>query len=70
VIRARVKAFAFFWYDFIIGDDWRVALGVVLALALTAWLSQSTSLPTWWLLPAVVLVLLPVSIRRATRSKR
>jgi len=70
MIRARLKAFAFFWYDFIIGDDWRVALGVVLTLALTYWLSHSTSLPTWWLLPAVVVVLLPVSIRRATRSNR
>lgn len=70
MIQARVKAFAFFWYDFIIGDDWRVALGVVLTLGLTYWLSHSTSLPTWWLLPVVVVVLLPVSIRRATRSKR
>ncbi len=22
---ARVKAFAAFWYDFVVGDDWRVA---------------------------------------------
>jgi len=40
MIRARLKAFAFFWYDFIIGDDWRVALGVVLTLALTYWLQS------------------------------
>jgi len=26
---ARVKAFTAFWYDFVVGDDWRVALGVV-----------------------------------------
>lgn len=70
MIRARIKAFAYFWYDFIIGDDWRVALGVVLALVLTLWLSHSTSLPTWWVVPAVVAVLLPVSIRRATRSSK
>lgn len=69
MIQTRTKAFAFFWYDFIIGDDWRVALGVVLALTLTFWLSHSTSLPTWWVVPAFVVVLLPVSIRRATRSK-
>jgi hypothetical protein len=24
-----VKGFARFWYDFIVGDDWRIALGVV-----------------------------------------
>ncbi len=70
MIVARAKAFAHFWYDFIIGDDWRVALGVVLALALTYWVSDSTSAPTWWLLPAVVVVLLPFSIYRVTRTKR
>jgi len=24
----RLVAFAHFWYDFIVGDDWRVAVGV------------------------------------------
>ena len=28
-----LKAFGQFWYDFIIGDDWKIAAGVVLALA-------------------------------------
>ena len=32
-----LKAFGRFWYDFIIGDDWKIAVGVVIALALT-WL--------------------------------
>lgn len=30
-----LKAFGQFWYDFIIGDDWKIAVAVVLALALT-----------------------------------
>ena len=30
-----LKAFGRFWYDFIIGDDWKIAAGVVVALALT-----------------------------------
>jgi hypothetical protein len=29
-----LKAFGRFWYDFIIGDDWKIAVAVVLALAL------------------------------------
>jgi len=29
-----LKAFGEFWYDFIIGDDWKIAVGVVVALAL------------------------------------
>lgn len=67
MILRRLKAFGAFWYDFIVGDDWRVALGVVLALALTSWLSHHTSMSLWWLLPAFVAVALPASIRRATR---
>lgn len=64
---ARLKGFARFWYDFIVGDDWRVALGVVLALVITYRLSHTTSVPLWWFLPAVVGVLLPLSIYRVTR---
>lgn len=30
-----LKAFGQFWYDFIIGDDWKIAVSVVLALAIT-----------------------------------
>ncbi|MEU4480541.1 hypothetical protein AB0F68_21170 [Micromonospora sp. NPDC023966] len=29
---AFVRGFFAFWYDFIIGDDWKIALAVVLAL--------------------------------------
>jgi hypothetical protein len=29
----QLRAFAAFWYDFIVGDDWRIAAGVVLGLA-------------------------------------
>ena len=31
-----LAAFARFWYEFIIGDDWKIAAAVVSALALTA----------------------------------
>ena len=27
-----LKAFGQFWYDFIIGDDWKIAVAVVVAL--------------------------------------
>lgn len=63
----KLRAFGAFWYDFIIGDDWRVALGVVLALAVTYLASRSTGAPLWWIVVLAVLVLLPVSIRRVTR---
>jgi hypothetical protein len=31
----RVRAFLGFWYDFVVGDDWRVAVGVVAVLGIT-----------------------------------
>lgn len=64
-----LRAFVAFWYDFVIGDDWLVALGVAVALAGTYALSRATSLPTWWLVPVAVALLLPLSLRRAIRAK-
>jgi hypothetical protein len=60
----QLKAFGAFWYDFVIGDDWLVAAGVVAGLAGTYGLSRAGIL-AWWLLPAVLAVLLPVSLSRA-----
>ena len=31
-----VMAFLRFWYDFLLGDDWKIAAGVVVTLLLTA----------------------------------
>jgi hypothetical protein len=63
----RVKAFAAFWYDFIIGDDWRLAAGVVVALGLTYAVTQ-TGIPSWWILPTALAILLPLSVIHAVRN--
>ena len=63
----NVRAFAVFWYDFIIGDDWLVAIGIIAALAATYGLSR-TSIPAWWVVPVAVGVLLPISLKRAMRK--
>ncbi|GAY10923.1 hypothetical protein [Pseudonocardia sp. N23] len=65
----RIRSFLMFWYDFIVGDDWQVAVGVVLALALT-WGVGAAGVPSWWLLPVAVAVLLPLSLWRASRKRR
>jgi hypothetical protein len=65
---AKIRAFGAFWYDFIIGDDWRVAVGVGVALAITYGLSRTT-VPVWWIVVAAVAILLPLSIHRATRRR-
>lgn len=62
----RLRAFGAFCYDFVIGDDWLVAVGVVLGLAFTYLLSRA-AVPAWWLLPVFLVVLLPVSLWRAAR---
>jgi phage shock protein PspC (stress-responsive transcriptional regulator) len=64
----RLRAFLDFLYDFVIGDDWRIAVGVVAGLALTYAVSQS-SVPAWWLLPVLLVVLLPASLWLAVRHK-
>ena len=61
-----LRAFGRFWWDFIVGDDWRVAAGLVVALGLTA-LLVNQSIAAWWLLPLAVIALLTTSLRRATR---
>jgi hypothetical protein len=59
------KAFWFFWFDFVVGDDWRLAIGVVAALGLTALLAHQTKLAAWWAAPAVILIVLVLSTWRA-----
>lgn len=62
----RVSALLAGVWVFVVGDDWRTALGVVLALALTALLADA-SISAWWVMPLAVLGLLALSIRRAAR---
>jgi hypothetical protein len=54
-------------WGFFAGDDWVVAVGVVIVLALTA-LVATTTLPAWWITPVGALALLWGSLRRAARS--
>ena len=63
----RLKNFGAFWYDFVIGDDWRVAVVVTVALAAT-WGLARTSVPAWWLVPVAVAFVVPFSLWRAVRS--
>jgi len=60
----RVRALATFLWDFVVGDDWRTALGVVIALAVTA-LAAEAGLAAWWILPVASVGLLAASLWRA-----
>jgi hypothetical protein len=60
----RVKALGAFCYDFVVGDDWRLAVAVVVGLATAALLTHHDH-NGWWALPAVTALGLGWSLRRA-----
>ncbi len=61
-----VGGFLFFWYDFIIGDDWRVAAGVVAGFFALHAIGASS----WWLMPVVVALMLSFTLLEATRPAK
>jgi len=65
----QVRALAVFLWDFVIGDDWRVAAGVAVALGVTAVIADA-GVSAWWVLPVAAAGLLALSIWRAARPQR
>jgi hypothetical protein len=64
-MRWLVRAGQGIW-DFVVGDDWITAIGVVAALGLTA-LIAGAGASAWWVMPPAVLMLLGLSLWRAAR---
>jgi hypothetical protein len=54
-------------WQFIVGDDWISALGVVIALGVTAAIAGASASAAWWVMPVAVLALLALSLHRAAR---
>jgi hypothetical protein len=65
----RLKRFALFWYDFIVGDDWLLAAGVVAALTIT-WSTARLGVTDWVWLPLLVILVLATSLWRAIAKPR
>jgi hydrogenase/urease accessory protein HupE len=59
-----MTAFARGVWEFVVGDDWVSALGVVVALGVTAALAGA-GVSAWWVMPVAVVALLALSLRRA-----
>jgi hypothetical protein len=61
-----MKLLAAIW-DFVVGDDWLTAAGVVVAIGATAAL-QAAEVAAWWLVPVAVLALLARAVNSARRQ--
>lgn len=63
--RPNVLVRAVLWvWDFIVGDDWVAAAGVIVGLGLTAAIAGAGA-SAWWVMPVAVVALLAISLRRA-----
>ncbi|MGN6167582.1 MAG: hypothetical protein ACTHQQ_05350 [Solirubrobacteraceae bacterium] len=67
-IAARLRAVAMFVWDFVVGDDWRLAVGVAVGLAVTSVVAASGAV-AWWLLPVFAAALLTISVWGASNPR-
>jgi hypothetical protein len=54
-------------WECVVGDDWRIAVGVVVALGLTALVAELS--PAWFVTPVAVVCLLALSVWRSARGR-
>lgn len=62
-----MKRFGLFWVDFVVGDDWTLAVVVVVALAAT-WALSRAGFPGWVAMVVIVMAALVLSVGRARRA--
>lgn len=58
---ARIRAGAAWIYDFVVGDDWRLAIAAIAAIALTA-AAAAVGVTAWPVAPIVVLFVILWSV--------
>jgi hypothetical protein len=63
-VTATIRKAVLSVWEFVVGDDWLIAAGVVLALAATALIAGAHA-AAWWVMPVAVLGLLAMSLARA-----
>lgn len=63
---SAITGFARFLWDFVVGDDWRIALGVAIALGLAAVIAGA-GIAAWWVVPVAVVLVLTISVWSAAR---
>ena len=61
------ERFLRFLWDFVVGDDWRIAAGVAISLGVTALVAGAGAV-AWWIEPVAVMLVLGLSTWRAARQ--
>jgi hypothetical protein len=64
---SALAAFGRFWYRFIVGDDWLIAVTIAVALVADYALLRA-GYSAWWLLPVVVVGVMGVSLWRGRNT--
>lgn len=64
-----ITGFFLFWYDFLVGDDWKIAASVVLTLVLTALVAHKLSdTGAGAVLVVGILLTIGAALRRSVRE--
>jgi hypothetical protein len=63
----RLVRFARFWYDFVVGDDWTIAVAVVVILAIAGFVADRGRV-AWPIVPIGVAAVLSASVGRVLRG--
>jgi hypothetical protein len=50
---SALRGFGRFWWDFVVGDDWKIAAGVLLTLLVGGALAASAATGADWLAPVI-----------------
>lgn len=61
-----IRRFGLGVWEFVVGDDWRIAVAVVIALGATA-IVAGLGVAAWWVVPLGVGIVLAVAVRGAAR---
>ncbi len=59
-----LRSFGRFWWNFVVGEDWRLAADAGVLMGLIALLTHE-GVNAWWLLPVGIAVMLTGSLQRA-----
>jgi hypothetical protein len=73
VIVRLVGGFLRFWFDFIVGDDWRIAVGIAVLVGAGGWLVHDDVVGTSVIaigVPVVLVAVVAASIAREARALR